>query len=369
MKRLIILKATLACLAVFNVSIIASAQYSFRISLGVKCQGLNGDYLAKQINDALAAQHNADMFSSLAECESARNAINKNYTTQGCSVSINVSPCVGNGTAGAAGATGSSGSIYKGQSSFYSSNASNEVKDWAQDNDEFFKIIGGTGTESVPAQTVKTGDEGYDKMMQNDLETIEQKQDDRPGFDDGFFVGRTFKSLGSDWSSPDFKSPPKVPPLPEISKESTTIDYSPESQDYSDGDEGHESFGKRAVNYVSEKLENHDGLKQAWEVATETCTTMAETAIENTSTVAKKVVGVVSTVGSVLNFKKFMTKYTTDLTNETLDGISTSVRTGRPPRKIISDELRERPEKEARKMIIKGGAKAGYKDLWNGRVL
>lgn len=168
----------------FNVSIIASAQYSFRISLGVKCQGLNGDYLAKQINDALAAQHNADMFSSLAECESARNAINKNYTTQGCSVSINVSPCVGNGTAGAAGATGSSGSIYKGQSSFYSSNASNEVKDWAQDNDEFFKIIGGTGTESVPAQTVKTGDEGYDKMMQNDLETIEQKQDDRPGFDD-----------------------------------------------------------------------------------------------------------------------------------------------------------------------------------------
>lgn len=371
-----IIKIAVSSLLLLWVGGVASAQYSFKISLRISnCQGLEGR-ITEQAYPQIAQSYNASMFTTYEECETVRNAINKSFKSSVCTISISVTPCVGSGSAGTSGSTGS---IYKGQTSFYSANPTNEIKDWAKDNDEFFKIIGGVDT-SIPAQTVQTGDEGYDKMIQKDIEDLNksipekkeegvQQTDDRPGFDDGFFVGRTFRSLGSDWSSPDFNQPPKISDVQSIPIEETHVNYTPEANDYTGGDDGHESFGKKAISYVSEKLENHEGLKQAWDIATETCTTMTETVIESTSATAKKVVGVVSTVGSVLNFKKFMTNYTTDLTNEVFSGIKTSVRTGRPPRKVISDELRDRPKKEARNMIIKGGAKAGYKDLWSGRVL
>lgn len=141
----------LVVVAMMATTHLAWASYTFTMSLDISgnCGGMEAglDKAAAQgLFDHYANQVNLGI-PSRAECEQARQIIMSEINglgSGGCKIRIVCGPCTGSGGAGDTSGVNLEGPSKGG--SFYSGNASSEVRDWDKQNDELMKMLTGTST-------------------------------------------------------------------------------------------------------------------------------------------------------------------------------------------------------------------------------
>ncbi len=136
---------------------LAWASYTFTMKLDISgsCSGIDGGgvhkAVAQGIFDHYVNQVNLGI-PSRAECEQARQIIMSeiNMSYDGCRIRVICGPCTGSGGAGDAPGVNLEGPSKGG--SFYSGNASSEVRDWDKQNDALKQMLTGTST-AIPQDT------------------------------------------------------------------------------------------------------------------------------------------------------------------------------------------------------------------------
>ena len=332
----------LAVFLLLSFGLTASAQYTIHIT--VRFQGKCYD-APRIINQYLPNGYDVS-FPTQADCEASRARFNQRISEDGCTLTITSSPCTGSPLGGST--EPGSGTIYKGSGSTYSANQANEVKDWAKDNATLARIIGGQNA-TLP-RAAKTGDDAFDKLMQDDMADEETElpkdgeqnervvRDDRPGFDDDAFKG-TFRSLGQDNHSDDFKfvDPFKVQKAPVLEKVSTEVRYTPAKESFTSDSPSEEdkSFLDKAYDKAKQFKENlveSDGFQQAKDLAQGACETMTMSKITSALSPLKgAALGVVGTIKNVADVGNFYKNYTMDIFDNFKDKTMEAVKTGKVP--------------------------------------
>ncbi|MCR5192612.1 MAG: hypothetical protein K6D59_04840 [Bacteroidales bacterium] len=218
--------------------------FVFKLSYSGSCVGMGANVWVSSINAQIESIMKNQSFSNASECESAREVcLGLGGTMYGCTVKITATPCSGcnNG--------GTTTDIILGPTygnSFQTSNPTDEVRDWAENNEDLLNLISGKTTPK---------DEPYiftGEMPGSIMQFANKKDDDRiiavskphkntgvSGLDDYINSDKVFK--GTDpwgiWNtSDDFNTIDRI--------EYTHLDYSsiPKEPDYSD-DKWYEFWG------------------------------------------------------------------------------------------------------------------------------
>lgn len=143
MKKLILLMVAVMMVCISN------AQYSFTASFSSSgaCNSGLGAAVWYRTAESMCNHHNSTTYSSCAECRQAREAFLSNSgSAYGCTIHFNATPCNPCGSTGGGNGQASGEADVLGLSqgtSFFSSNPANEVRDWADDNEELMTRIGG----------------------------------------------------------------------------------------------------------------------------------------------------------------------------------------------------------------------------------
>lgn len=148
----------LVVVAMMATTHLAWASYTFTMSLDISgnCGGMEAglDKAAAQgLFDHYANQVNLGI-PSRAECEQARQIIMSEINglgSGGCKIRIVCGPCTGSGGAGDTPGVNLEGPSKGG--SFYSGNASSEVRDWDKQNNALKQMLSGNSTNALPQNT------------------------------------------------------------------------------------------------------------------------------------------------------------------------------------------------------------------------
>ena len=193
----------------------AQIRFSASFSSSGDCNGSLGGKVMLTVAKGECDHYNEKTFSSCEECNQFRNMFlskGGTNTQYGCTIHYYATPCMpcgGNGTGGESfGETNVLG-LLEG-TSFFSSNPANEVQDWAEDNEELLKILGG----EQPVRHEFVSDNGY-VISADMLGTIKKfvldDESEVYGAADGVHVPDNFfdrplrLNTGGDYSSEDFK--------------------------------------------------------------------------------------------------------------------------------------------------------------------
>lgn len=154
MKRLIVLLAACVCVCYSNAQIRFTAGV---VSVSGSCNTME-DKISVQVVKSRAEHLSSIEFPDCATCESLRQDFLKGYKSSNCSVRVYATPCCGGLDGGNSNAFSDPNvlGLSQGTSSF-SSNPAIEVQDWAEDNEELLKILG--GKEPVKHEIIM--DNGY----------------------------------------------------------------------------------------------------------------------------------------------------------------------------------------------------------------
>lgn len=150
------------CVCLFSLDGWGQWRFTSTLSVSGNCSDLEGS-VAKAAGRALVDHHNGKTYSTREECERFR-AMGSVVSDGACKVRIITTPCKGPG--------GSSGTNLLGPdkgSSFYSTNAANEIRDWAEDDVEKHLALDKNYSRLNNPRTVMTNDKEFDNVLNIDL--------------------------------------------------------------------------------------------------------------------------------------------------------------------------------------------------------
>lgn len=150
------------CVCLFSLDGWGQWRFTSTLSVSGNCSDLEGS-VAKAAGRALVDHHNGKTYTTREECERFR-AMGSVVSDGACKVRIITTPCKGPG--------GSSGTNLLGPdkgSSFYSTNAANEIRDWAEDDVEKHLALDKNYSQLNNPWTVMTNDKEFDNVLNIDL--------------------------------------------------------------------------------------------------------------------------------------------------------------------------------------------------------
>lgn len=210
---------TTICVCVSN----AQVKYTATITgYGGNCNsvsdgGVNTGLLWIRVVESRVNHANTTEYPDCATCEQIRSALTGALSSYGCIVYVTTTPCTPCG-----GVNGFGNSIISEEpsviglsqgTSFFSSNPANEIQDWAEDNEELLRILG--GEETHRSEIVMENGYVFSAHMPGTIDrfikTDELARTDALGTGSGAHVpddllngNRPFQSLGPwDWQSDD----------------------------------------------------------------------------------------------------------------------------------------------------------------------
>lgn len=133
----------------------ASYTFTMHLQIGGNCSGFEGRvemHVVEKIFDQYANQVSLGI-PSRAECEQARQIIMSEISGSygSCKISVVCGPCTGSGGMGDAPSVNIEGPSKGG--SFYSGNASSEIRDWDKQNNALKQMLSGNSTNALPQNT------------------------------------------------------------------------------------------------------------------------------------------------------------------------------------------------------------------------
>lgn len=135
MKKLLFTLTAIAFIATAN----AQVSFSASISQSGNCESLEAS-IYYSLMEGVALNSTAKSYPDCDACEISRRTVSRSYSKGGCYIKVSTTPCspCGGSASGSPNLAGPTSGT-----SFLSSNPANEVRDWADDNEELRNRIGG----------------------------------------------------------------------------------------------------------------------------------------------------------------------------------------------------------------------------------